>query len=179
MTQPGNPDPNAHPEYGQSDPGSGPAGYPPAQPGSGQQSSYPAAPPPGYGGAPTQNRPGMVTAAAILAFVSGGLGLLGGLLAFSVLGSFGVPGFFVIIVIIGIIISAGLIYGGIQALQGKSFTILLALAAASIVLNLISMLSYFTITSVLSFIIPVLIIVFLMNPQSKAWIKARGGTTFG
>jgi len=121
----------------------------------------------------------MVTAAAVLAFVSGGLGLIGNLLAFSVIGSLGVPGVLVIFVIIGLVLSAGLIYGGIQAMQGKNFVILLAVAAASVVLNLISMLLYFQATALLSFIIPILIIVFLMNPQSKAWITARGGKTFG
>ncbi len=168
MTQPGNPDPNAHPEYGQ-----------PGPPAHGQPSGYPSAPPPGaYGGAPT-NRPGMVTAAAILAFVSGGLGILGSLLAFSVIGSFGVPGIYVLFVIIGLVLSAAMIFGGVQAMQGKSFVILLVVAAASIVLNLISMITYFSITSLLSFVIPVLIIVFLMNPQSRAWITARGGKTLG
>jgi len=121
----------------------------------------------------------MVTAAAVLAFVSGGLGLIGNLLAFSAIGSLGVPGVLVIFVIIGLVLSAGLIYGGIQAMQGKNFVILLAVAAASVVLNLISMLLYFQATALLSFIIPILIIVFLMNPQSKAWITARGGKTFG
>jgi len=152
------------------------SGY--GQPGQGQPGGYPAAPPSGYG-APAQGRPGMVTAAAVLAFVSGGLGLLGGLLAFGVLDSSGVPGFFVVLVILGLIVSAGLIYGGIQALQGKSFVILLALAGASVLLNLISMISYFQVTSLLSFVIPVLIIVFLVNAQSKAWIKSQGGTTLG
>ncbi|MDQ3053969.1 MAG: hypothetical protein M3R66_09160 [Actinomycetota bacterium] len=195
MTQPGAPDPGSQPPYGQPDqqptgnyPDAGSAGYgqqaqpgygQQPQPGYGQQGSYPSAPPAGYGAAPTQNRPGMVTAAAVLAFVSGGLGLIGNLLAFSVIGSLGVPGVLVIFVIIGLVLSAGLIYGGIQAMQGKDFVILLAVAAASVVLNLISMLLYFQATALLSFIIPILIIVFLMNPQSKAWITARGGKTFG
>jgi len=195
MTQPGAPDPGSQPPYGQPHqqptgnyPDAGSAGYgqqaqpgygQQPQPGYGQQGSYPSAPPAGYGAAPTQNRPGMVTAAAVLAFVSGGLGLIGNLLAFSVIGSLGVPGVLVIFVIIGLVLSAGLIYGGIQAMQGKDFVILLAVAAASVVLNLISMLLYFQATALLSFIIPILIIVFLMNPQSKAWITARGGKTFG
>lgn len=121
----------------------------------------------------------MVTAAAVLAFISGGLGLIGNLLAFSVIGSFGVPSSLVIFVVIGLVLSIGLIYGGVQALQGKNFVILLGLAAASIVINLISMLIYFQASSLISFIFPILIIVFLVNPQSKAWITARGGKTFG
>lgn len=179
MTQSGYPDPNAHPQYGQPNTGEAAGGYSqPAQPGYGQQGGYPSAPPPGYGAAP-QNRPGMVTAAAVLAFVSGGLGLLGNLLAFSLIGSFGVPGFLVVLAIVGLLLSIGLIYGGLLTLQGKSFVILLVLAGAAILLNLISMITYFQITSLLSFVIPVLIIIFLMNPQSKAWIKSRGGATLG
>ncbi len=174
----------AQPGYGQqAQPGYGQQAQPgygqQAQPGYGQQGSYPSAPPAGYGAAATQNRPGMVTAAAVLAFISGGLGLIGGLLAFSVIGSFGVPSSLVIFVIVGLVLSIGLIYGGVQALQGKNFVILLGLAAASIVINLISMLIYFQASSLISFIFPILIIVFLVNPQSKAWITARGGKTFG
>lgn len=137
MTQPGATDPRSQPQYGQPEygqsqygqphqppsgnvPDSGSAGYgQQAQAGYGQQGSYPSAPPAGYGAAATQNRPGMVTAAAVLAFISGGLGLIGGLLAFSVIGSFGVPSSLVSFVILGLVISAGLIYGGVQALQGQ------------------------------------------------------------
>lgn len=179
MTQPGYPDPNAQPQYGQQQYGQQQYGQPQSgQPG-GQQGGYPSAPPPGYGAAPTQNRPGMVTAAAVLAFVSGGLGLLGSLLSFSLIGSLDVPGFLVVLLIIGLVLSAGLIFGGIQALQGKSFVILIALAGASIVLNLISMITYFQISSLLSFVFPILILVFLLNPQSKAWITSQGGKTLG
>ncbi len=188
MTQSGYPDPNANPQYGQPDPGDSSGGYgqpaqpgygQPAQPGYGAQGGYPSAPPTGYGAAAPQNRPGMVTAAAVLAFVSGGLGLLGNLLAFSLIGSFGVPGFLVVLAVVGLLLSIGLIYGGLLTLQGKSFVILLVLAGAAILLNLISMITYFQVTSLLSFVIPVLIIIFLMNPQSKAWIKSRGGATLG
>lgn len=156
--------------YGQ--PGDQPTGY-------GQPSGYGAPPPPSFGGGVAQKRPGMVTAAAVLAFVSGGLGLLGGLLSFSIIGDFGVPGFLVVLVLIGLVLSAALIFGGVQALQGKSFVILLVVSGISILINLISMITYFQASSLLSFVFPILIIAFLMNPQSKAWIKARGGTTLG
>lgn len=121
----------------------------------------------------------MVTTAAVLAFVSGGLGLLGDLLAFGVIGNFGVPSFLVVLVIVGIVLSIGLIFGGLQALQGKSFVILLAVAGASVLINLITMITYFQATALLGLIIPILIIVFLVNPQSKAWITAKGGKTLG
>ena len=183
MSQPGYPDPNAQPQYGQPS-GQPQYGQPSAQPQYGQpeygqQGSFPSAPPPGYGAAPTQNRPGMVTAAAVLAFISGGLGLLGSLFSFALIGGINVPGILIVFVIIGLLLSIGMIYGGVQAIQGKSFVILIALAGASIVLNLISMITYFQPSSLLGLILPILIIVFLMNPQSKAWITARGGKTLG
>lgn len=186
MTHPGNPDPNAQPQYGQPSQlpaqgygQSGPAGYgAPPPPGYGQPQGYPSAPPPGYGGAPT-NRPGMVTAAAVLAFISGGLGVLLDLLAFTVVGSFGVPGIYVLFVVLSLLVSAALIYGGVLAMQGKSFVILLVVAGVAILLNLISMIVYFSAGAILGLVIPILIIVFLLNPQSKAWITARGGKTLG
>lgn len=166
--------------YGQ--PGGQPTGYgqPSGQPtGYGQPSGYGAPPPPSFGGGAGQRRPGMVTAAAVLAFVSGGLGLIGGLVSFSIIGNFGVPGFLVVLVILGLLLSAALIFGGVQALQGKSFVILLVVAGISILIQLISMITYFQASSLLSFVFPILIIAFLLNPQSKAWIKARGGATLG
>lgn len=188
MTHPDNPDPNAQPQSGQPAPTQYGQPAPAPQPGYGgpgpgdygqsAPAGYPSAPPAGYG-PPTSGRPGMVTAAAVLAFISGGLGLLGNLFAFGLIGSSGVPGFLIVLVILGLVLSAGLIYGGLQALQGKTFVILLALAGASILLNLISMIAYFQATSLISFIIPVLIVVFLLNPQSKAWILSRGGKTLG
>lgn len=176
MTQPGYPDPNAQPQYGQPH-------YDQPQYGQqagmqGQPGGYPAAPPPGYGPAP-QNRPGMVTAAAVIAFISGGLGLLGSLVSFGLIGGLDVPGFLVVLLIIGLLLSVAMIFGGVQAMQGKSFVILIAAAGVSILINLISMITYFQATTLLSFVLPILIVVFLMNPQSKAWIKAKGGQTLG
>lgn len=121
----------------------------------------------------------MVTTAAVLAFVAGGLGVLFGLLAFSVVGSFGVPGIYTLFVVLSLLVSAALIFGGVLAMQGKSFVILLVVAGASILLNLISMIVYFSGGAILGLVIPILIIVFLLNPQSKTWITAQGGKTLG
>ena len=46
-------------------------------------------------------------------------------------------------------------------------------------LNIMSVIaSGFGFTYLLGFVIPVLIVVFLLNAQSKAWFKAKGGKTF-
>lgn len=165
------------------------------------QSSYP----PGAYGAPAGSaRPGMVTAAAVLAFIWGGLGILFGLIllfAGSVLStassavcndtsldidtaaacnSVSGIGAFLIIVTLGTIIVAGLmIWGGVVALNGKNGQILVIACGVYAILAIISAIaSSFGFTSLLGFVIPVLIAVFMLNAQSKAWFKAKGGKTF-
>jgi hypothetical protein len=162
--------------------------------------AYPA----GYGAPAGSARPGMVTAAAVLAFIWGGLGILFGLIAFaagSVLSAAssavcdntsldadtsaacnsvsGASTFLVIVTIGTIVVAALMIWGGVVALNGKNGQILViacAIYAALAILSIIA--SSFGFTSLLGFVIPVLIVVFLLNPASKAWFKAKGGKTF-
>jgi len=186
-----------------------PGQYP--QPGQYQQpGQYPGYPTPnnfgqpGYGAPVGTGRPGMVTAAAVLAFVWGGLGILFGLLglaAGSLLTSAtsvvcddstldrdtavactaaGGLGTFLIIVTIGTIVIAGLmIWGGVVALNGKNGQILVVACGVYALLAIVSAISSgFGFAYLLGFVIPVLIVVFLLNAQSKAWFKAKGGKTF-
>ncbi len=158
----------------------------------------------GYGAPAGSVRPGMVTAAAVLAFIWGGLGILFGLLAFaagSILSSassavcnsssldrdtvdacnaVGGAGTFLIIVTLGtIVVAALMIWGGVVALNGKNGQILVIACAVYAVLALLSIFaSSFGFTSLLGFVIPVLIVVFLLNTQSREWFKAKGGKTF-
>jgi hypothetical protein len=202
-----------------------PGSYPPPgqyqQPGGYQQGQYPTADPyaqqypapaygqpafgqPGYGAPVGSARPGMVTAAAVLAFIWGGLGILFGLIglaAGSVLSTAtsavcndatldrdtvtacnaaGGLGSFLIIVTIGTIVIAGLmIWGGVVALNGKNGQILVIACGVYALLAILSVIaSGFGFTYLLGFVIPVLIVVFLLNAQSKAWFKAKGGKTF-
>jgi hypothetical protein len=120
----------------------------------------------------------MVTAAAVLAFIVGGLGIIFGLISFGLLTSFGVGGFYTVLVVLALITCAVMIWGGVQALGGKDGRILTVGAAAAIVINLIELVMYFYAGSLLGLIIPILILVFLFNPQSKTWIKSKGGQTF-
>lgn len=189
MTNPpyGSPDPNAgHGQYPQ-------GSYPPPpsapQPAYGQQQygqpqyGQPAYGPPAqnpYGAAPTAGRPGVLTAAAILAFVSGGLGLIGNLGNFSLFSL--ISGFLVVLAILSLVAAAGLVYGGIQAITGKDTRILVGAAAGLVALNLIVLIWVmsqwgFYGVGLVSFVIPILIIVFARNPQSVAWVRAKGGTT--
>lgn len=201
-----------------------PGYYPPP----GQQPGYQQAPYPGpdqYGQYPSQGagypatnqygqplhgapagtaRPGMVTAAAVLAFIWGGLAILFGLLALvagSVLSSAASTvcdddslststaaacdsvsgiGTFLIIITIGLIIVAGLmIWGGVVALNGKNGQILVIACGIYAALALVSVISSgFEFTSLIGFVIPVLILVFMFNSASRAWFRAKGGKTF-
>ena len=170
-------------------PGQPPQGYPPqpgspgSQPGYGQQPGYPQPgygqmppPPPGSFGAPTGARPGMVTAAAVLAFVVGGLGLILGLFALSLFG--GLSGFIALISILVLVVAAVEIWGGVQVINGKDARILTIAAAVALLLNLISLISSFDVRSLLSFVIPGLILYFLLTPASKAWFDSKGAKHF-
>ena len=138
---------------------------------------YPQQPPPyGYPPAVAAARPGMVTAAAVLAFIVGGLSIIFDLIAFSVLSIVG--GAYAIYIILALVAAALLIWGGVQALNGKDGRILVIAAGAAIVVNLIGMIIYFSAGSLLGLVIPILILVFMFNPQSKAWIQSKGGQTF-
>ena len=89
-------------------------------------------------------------------------------------------GTFLIIVTLGTIVVAGLmIWGGVVALNGKNGQILVIACGVYALLAIISAIaSSFGFTSLLGFVIPILIVVFMLNGQSKAWFKAKGGKTF-
>jgi len=146
---------------------------------SGQQQPYGSAPAShsGHGQPATADRPALVLTAAILAFVIGGLGILLNLLALTVAFEFGA--FVGLLVLVSVVVSAAFIWGGLQAMKGKDQRTLVIVAAASIVLNLLVAVIYtFTISTVLSMIIPIAIIALLMAPQSKQWFAAKGAPTF-
>lgn len=176
MTQPGNPDPNAHPPYGQPNPGSGPGDYEqPAQPGDGEQGGHPAAPPPGYGPA-RQGAPAQVTTAAVLGFV-GALFTLLATFAFFALS--GISGVFVIFALLYLAITGGLIAGGVMALTGKTGQILLITAAVASglqVLGIIFSLAQdqgFSALSLIGLLLTGGIVFLLLQPQSKQFFARR------
>lgn len=141
---------------------------------------------PGYGGAPAPygpKRPGKLTAAAVLAFISAAFSIIGALLLFTLdaadvaadvdLGSLRVVAFAVLV------IGALYIYGGVSTLSGRDSRPLVAAAGLAILLNLISLaMSGGSGFSVLSFILPAIIVSFTLNNESKQWLMSRGGATF-
>jgi len=98
------------------------------------QQPPPPPPPPGSYGRPGAARPGVITAVAVLLFVGGGFGVLGGLILLGAGGGFTALGLVIIA------ISAVQIYAGVQvlALRERGRKLAIALAAISAVLQLIS-----------------------------------------
>ena len=141
---------------------------------------------PGYGGGPAPfgtKRPGKLTAASVLAFVSAGFSIIGALLLFALdatdvaadvdLGSLRV------VAVAVLVIAALYIWGGVSALTGRDGRPLVVAAALAIILNLISLaMSGGSGFSVLSFVLPAIILAYTLNAQSKQYILSRGGATF-
>jgi hypothetical protein len=164
--------PQGQPDWGtpqQPAPGYGSApGYSPAP----QYSGAPA----GYGG-PGGQRPGMVTAAGIIGIVWGSLGLLFGLLGLSI--AFAVGSIYGLLLLITVVVAAGLLFAGIQVIQGKSPRLLLLISFVAIGINLLTMIWAITqgaaiFTGLLGFVLPGVVVFLLMNQQSKQYYASQG-----
>ncbi|MCU1669628.1 MAG: conserved rane protein of unknown function [Blastococcus sp.] len=146
-------------------------GYSPAP------SSYSGAPN-GYG-APTGQRPGMVTAAGVIGIVWGALGLLFGLIGLAIAFAFGAV--YGLLLLISVAVAAALLWAGIQVIQGKSPRLLLLISYIAIGINLLTMIWAITqgasiFTGLLGFILPGVIVFLLLNAQSKQYYASRGIT---
>ncbi len=178
------PDPN-HPPYGGAPQGQPPYGAP--QQGYGAPApGYGAAPqgygspsPQGYGGygAPGGQRPGQVTAAAVIGIVIGALGLLA---VFSSGVLFAFDAFLGLLNLLAVASAVVLLVGGIQAIQGKSPRLLLLGSYASIGVQLLTLVWAlvsgwgFLFFGLIGFVLPGLIAFFLLQPQSRQYYAARG-----
>jgi|1186.fasta_scaffold544336_2 hypothetical protein len=171
------PTPGSDPNYPQGAPQGQPAWEAPQQPAADYTPapSYSAAPA-GYGPT-TGQRPGMVTAAGIIGIVWGALGLLFGLLALAVV--FAIGAFLGLLVLVSVVLSAALLWAGIQVIQNKSPRLLLLISYVAIAINILTMIigiaqgaSIFS--YLLGFVIPGVIVFLLLNPQSKQYYAARG-----
>ena len=187
------PDYGQPPAYGQQFPG-----YP----------SAPGYPPAGYGTPLTARRPGMVTAAAVLAFVWGGFAIIAGLIivaASSVISSAAdycnsttvdssvaadcnavtrYSSGFKIITAGLIVVAILLIWGGVVALTGKNAQILVIGAGVYILLEIVALIisatsaGGFAGSGLVGIAAPVLIVIFMLNGTSKAWFRSKGAKTF-
>lgn len=133
--------------------------------------------PAGYGGAPGQ-RPGMVTAAAIVAIVWGALGALFGLLALSI--AFILGALYGLLILISVAMSVALLVGGIFVLQGKNPKLLLMISYVAIGVSVLSLIIGIVqsggnaFSGILGIIVPGVIVALLMQPQSKQYFASRG-----
>jgi hypothetical protein len=169
------PTPGSDPNYPQ---GGAPQGQPgwgaPQQPGYNPAPQYSGAPA-GYGGGA---RPGMVTAAAIIAIVWGALGALFGLLALSL--AFLIGAFYGLILLISVALSVALLVGGIFVLQGKNPKLLLMISYVAIGVSLLSLIIGViqsggnAFSGILGIIVPGVIVALMLQPQSKQYFAARG-----
>jgi hypothetical protein len=170
------PTPGSDPNYPQ---GGAPQGQPgwgaaPQQPGYNPAPQYSGAPA-GYGGGA---RPGMVTAAAIVAIVWGALGALFGLLALSL--AFLIGAFYGLILLISVALSVALLVGGIFVLQGKNPKLLLMISYVAIGVSLLSLIIGViqsggnAFSGILGIVVPGVIVALMLQPQSKQYFAARG-----
>ena len=186
------------PQYGQPQYGQPQYGHPPAdqqygqqygQPQYGQPGVHPAggyAPPVGshYPSAPGNRRPGQVTAAAVLAFVVGGLSILVGLVALLagtvVADRVSSTGGVAIAVLAVLVLAVGAVYvwAGVWALQGRNARFLTIVAIVAAVLQLINLLNDFENGPLVALAISVVIIVLMLQKPSKDWFHSRGTSTF-
>lgn len=142
---------------------------------------YPNGGPGGSNGIPRQrSRPGMVTAAAVMAFVVGGFSVFGGIgmMGLSSL-VYANTGLLTTLGVLNLVLAALYIWGGAVALGGKNGRIPVIACSLSIVLNLIIMISYtFSPSSLTGLILPILILAFILQAPCREYFRANGGSTF-
>jgi hypothetical protein len=120
----------------------------------------------------------MVTAAAVIAIVWGGLGALFGLLALGL--AFVLGALYGLILLISVALSVVLLVAGVFVLQGKNPKLLLMISYVAIGVSVLSLIiglaqgggSAFS--GILGIIIPGAIVALLLQPQSKQYFAARG-----
>lgn len=95
------------------------------------------------------DRPQQVTVAAVLLFVAGGLSILGSIFLLQV------GGFLLLWALLGLALGAAAIYAGMQimAMREQGRVIGMALAGVGVILQLISLISYFNIFTLLGLLL--------------------------
>ncbi|MCV7076881.1 hypothetical protein [Mycobacterium szulgai] len=130
-------------------------------------------------------RPGVVTAAAVLAFVAGGLFVV--LHLWTVLAVAGytrggvapadAPSFAALYLVLGFRIAAGALYiwGGIAALRGSTRTILVIAAVLQVILAVVVAVTsrFGTVVAILDLLFAVPILVLILQPSATNFFRAR------
>jgi hypothetical protein len=133
-------------------------------------------------GQPASGRPVQVTAAAVLAFVVGGLSLLGALLLLVTGGSLAFLGGFgalvIVFALLSAVVGAAFLYSGLLAFQGRNAQFLAVVAGVSLALQVVSLISTFGVSGILSILVSGAILFLLLQPQSRTWFRGRGVASF-
>ena len=152
-------------------PGYGPQGY--------HAPGHEPSPPYAGGPAATGQRPGTVTAAAIIGIVWGALGALLSLIV--MLGAFALGAALIgLLLLLSTALYVGLIIAGAQTLQGRSPRLLLVLSYVAIGLSLVSLVISMVSTDgevysgILGIVVPGVIVFLLMQHQTKQHYASRG-----
>ena len=161
--------------------GSAPQGQPwgstPPPPPAGYPAQGYGAPPSYSGGSGLAARPPLVTAAAVIGIVLGALGIIG---ALSLGALFAWDVFLGLLNLLSLAVAIVLLIGGILVLQGKSPRLLLLGSYAAIGIQLLTLIwaivsGYgFIFTGFLGFILPGLIVFFLLQPPTKQFYASQG-----
>ncbi len=186
--------------------------YPEQSPGygSGQPYPYPAAPnygmpyyaqsygAPAFGGYAARRRPGVVTAAAVLAFVLGGFGILVHLLALLAVAALAtsrsshvagtsIMAIAFVVVLVGLGISSLWVWGGVSAVRGRGRKMLISLSSIQASLVVLSLLlgvgadadhaSAAVVRAVCGLIFALPILILILQKSSTEYFRKRGGMT--
>ncbi|RFU19500.1 hypothetical protein [Geodermatophilus marinus] len=132
---------------------------------------------PGWDPVPVR-RPGVVTGAAVVGIVWGGLGTLFGLLALSV--AFELGALVGLVVLLSVALSVGLLIGGIRVVRGESPRLLLVISYVAIGINLLSLVVALmsdggsAANGLLGFVLPGIVVALLLQPAARQYYAARG-----
>lgn len=159
-------------------------------PGDGHAGRFPAYSP-GYGpyasrGGDSVRRPGSVTAAAVLAFIIGGLGGLGYLLVLASVAATSVNWTTPMLVVLGVVLSVGLslslmtVWGGVSAMRGRGRKLLKTASWISLTLSLLGFVGYLVssdisgaVTTVVEMAPAMAIVALIQRPSSVEFFHAR------
>lgn len=147
----------------------------------------------------TPTRPGTAKAAAVLAFIWGGLTIISSLISMTagnIIASAGSAcakndqsglcafaadsGSMLIVIGIALIAAAGLmIWGGLVALNGTTAKVLVIASGIQILIQIVWTIDTGSLAfGIVGVIVPLAIILLMVNAASKTWFQTKGKTTF-
>jgi hypothetical protein len=187
--------PEQSPGYGSGQPYPYPYPYP-AAPNDGMPYYPQAYGAPAFGGYAARRRPGVVTAAAVLAFIVGGLGILFNGLALLVLGvsaghlsqhGSALMVIVLAVVLFGLAVGALWVWGGVSAVRGRGRKMLISLSSIQVTLVLLSLVltvgadqghaGVALVRAVLGLIFALPILILILQRSSSEYFRNRGGRT--